>query len=143
MNIRMITLVCAVVAVLQITPNYGEESIDNTDPWVGWHRPVDANVFITTKGNNHDSVLFVEAELEYPYHLIISHTPQHAHLWRTKKFSWTSEDWELVSDKYEIGRHYEYDDGVKVDGTYYIFEEGKVYTFSGPLEKASGKWKMA
>jgi hypothetical protein len=85
----------------------------------------------------------VEAELEYPYHLIISHTPQHAHLWRTKKFSWTSEDWELVSDKYEIGKHYEYDDGVKVDGTYYIFEEGKVYTFSGPLEKASGKWKMA
>ena len=65
------------------------------------------------------------------------------HLWRTKKFSWSSSDWELVSDKYKIGKHYEYDDGVKVDGTYYVYEQGKVYTFSGPLEKASGKWKVA
>ena len=72
------------------------------DPWLGWHRPVDANVFVTTKGNNHDSVLFVEPELEYPYHLIISHTIKHAHLWRTKKFSWSSADWELVSDMYKV-----------------------------------------
>ena len=47
---------------------------------------VDANAFVTTKGNNHDSILFVEPELEYPYHLIISHTPQYAHLWRTRSF---------------------------------------------------------
>mgnify|MGYP001163963215 FL=1 len=143
MNITMITQICTVMAVLLLTPNYGKERTGQTDPWLGWHRPVDANAFVTSKGNNHDSVLFVDHELEYPYHLIISHTPQYAHLWRTKKFSWTSNDWELVSDRYKIGKHYEYDDGVKVDGTYYIFEEGKVYTFSGPLEKASGKWKMA
>ena len=108
-----------------------------------WERPVDNPVFTTTFGNNHDSVLFVDPELEYPYHLIISHTPQAAHLWRAKKFSWSSADWELVSDKYVIGKHYEYDDGVKVDGTYYLYEEGIVYTFTGPLEKASGKWKAA
>ena len=108
-----------------------------------WERPVDNPVFTTTFGNNHDSVLFVDPELEYPYHLIISHTTKAAHLWRAKKFSWSSADWELVSDQYVIGKHYEYDDGVKVDGTYYLYEEGIVYTFTGPLEEASGKWKAA
>lgn len=112
------------------------------DP-LDWKRPVDNPVFTTTHGNNHDSVLFVDPELEYPYHLIISHTPEAAHLWRAKKFSWSSSDWELVSDQYIIGKHYEYDDGVKVDGTYYLYEEGIVYTFSGPLEQASGQWKAA
>ena len=112
------------------------------DP-LDWKRPVDNPVFTTTYGNNHDSVLFVDPELEYPYHLIISHTEEAAHLWRAKKFSWSSADWELVSDQYIIGKHYEYDDGVKVDGTYYLYEEGIVYTFSGPLEEASGKWKAA
>ena len=82
---------------------YGKKDSTVKDPWVGWHRPVDANVFATTMGNNHDSVLFVEPELEYPYYLIVSHTPKFAHLWRTKKFSWSSEDWELVSDQYKIG----------------------------------------
>ena len=100
------------------------------DP-LDWKRPVDNPVFTTTHGNNHDSVLFVDPELEYPYHMIVSHTPEAAHLWRAKKFSWSSADWELVSDKYVIGKHYEYDDGVKVDGTYYLYEEGIVYTFSG------------
>ena len=108
-----------------------EKEHDLKDPWVGWHRPVDANAFVTTKGNNHDSVLFVEPELEYPYHLIISHTPQFAHLWRSK-FSWSSSDWELVSDKYKIGNHYEYDDGLKVDGTYACNEAGKVHFFRPP-----------
>ena len=112
------------------------------DP-LDWKRPVDNPVFTTTFGNNHDSVLFVDPELEYPYHLIISHTEEAAHLWRAKKFSWSSADWELVSDQYIIGKHYEYDDGVKVDGTYYLYEEGIVYTFTGPLEEASGKWKAA
>ncbi len=111
--------------------------------WVKWYRPVDNPVFTTTYGNNHDSILFVEPELEYPYHLIISHTPEAAHLWRAKTFSWNSSDWELVSDQYIIGNHYEYDDGVKVDGVYYIYEEGMVYTYSGPLEEASGNWKLA
>ena len=123
--------------------SYGKQSTNQRDPWVGWHRPVDVNVFTTTKGNNHDSVLFVEPELDYPYHLIISHTPQYAHLWRSKKFSWSSADWELVTDQYKIGNFYEYDDGVKVDGVYYIYEGGKVYTYSGPLEKSNGKWKVS
>jgi len=112
------------------------------DP-LDWKRPVDNPVFTTTFGNNHDSVLFVDPDLEYPYHLIISHTAEAAHLWRAKKFSWSSDDWELVSDQYKIGKHYEYDDGVKVDGTYYLYEEGIVYTYSGPLEQASGKWEAA
>lgn len=113
------------------------------DPWVQWHRPVDNPVFTTKMGNNHDSILFVEPELKYPYHLIVSHTPRSAHLWRAKTFSWSSDDWELVSDQYQIGNFYEYDDGVRVDGTYYIYEEGKVFTFSGPLGNASGKWVEA
>lgn len=119
-------------------------ALDPEQPvWTQWHRPVEDNVFITTMGNNHDSILFHDPELEYPYHLIISHTPEAAHLWRTQSFSWSSEDWELVSDQYRIGNHYEYDDGVKVDGVYYIYEEGKVYTYDGPLEEAGGKWKQA
>ncbi len=122
---------------------HAEPATEKQDPYLGWHRPVDNPVFSTTMGNNHDSILFVEPELEYPYHLIISHTPQAAHLWRAKKFSWNSADWELVSDQYVIGKHYEYDDGVKVGDTYYIYEEGKVYTFTGKLEDASGKWKQA
>ena len=122
--------------------SHASERSEKKDPWLGWHRPVNANVFATTMGNNHDSVLFVEPELEYPYYLIVSHTPKFAHLWRSKKFSWSSEDWELVSDQYKIGNFYEYDDGVKVDGTYYIYEGGKVFTYSGPLEDSNGKWKV-
>jgi beta-xylosidase len=108
-----------------------------------WSRPVDQPVFTTEHGNNHDSVLFVEPDDEYPYKLIISHTPAHADLWRAKTFSWSSKDWELVDGEYKIARQYEYDDGVKVGDTYYIYEGGKVYTFTGKLEDASGKWKQA
>ena len=120
-------------------------AIEEPEPrgWAEWYRPVDNPVFTTTHGNNHDSVLFVEPELEYPYHLIVSHEPEAAHLWRAKTFSWSSDAWELVSDQYVIGRHYEYDDGVKVGDTYYIYEQGIVYTFTGALEDASGQWKKA
>jgi len=125
-------------------------STNAQDQWTDWHRPVDNPVFTVSHGNNHDAVLFVDTTLEYPYHLIVSgrgctadrgNNPEAAYLWRTKHFSWSSEDWELVSGHYEIGCHYEYDDGVKVDGKYYIFESGNVYTFEGPLEEAAGKWK--
>lgn len=113
------------------------------DDWAGWHRPADDNAFTPDHGNNHDAILFVEPELEYPYHLIISGQKSHAYLWRTKTFSPDSSDWELVSDRYRIANHYEYDDGVKVGDTYYIYEAGNVYTYSGPLEHSSGKWEKA
>lgn len=119
------------------------ESADPDSRWLKWERPADNPVFTTEMGNNHDSILFVESGAEYPYHLIISHTPKAAHLWRAKSFSWNSADWELVSDDYQIGRHYEYDDGVKVGDTYYIYEEGKVYTYTGKLEDASGNWEAS
>lgn len=130
-------------AVFTIRLCHAGETAQAGDPWVEWYRPADNNAFVTVKGNNHDSILFVEPELEYPYHLIISHTPKAAHLWRTKKFSWNSADWELVSDEYKIGNHYEYDDGIKVDGTYYIYEAGNVYTYAGSLEEGSGNWNQA
>ncbi|PXA04987.1 hypothetical protein DDZ13_03205 [Coraliomargarita sinensis] len=119
------------------------ESVDPDSPWLDWERPADNPVFSTAMGNNHDSILFVEPEADYPYYLIVSHTPQAAHLWRTQSFSWDSADWELVSDNYRIGRHYEYDDGVKVGDTYYIYEAGKVYTFTGDLAESDGQWKMS
>ncbi len=145
MNINSRILICGWLFVMGSVSFgvYGKKDSTVKDPWVGWHRPVDDNVFTSTKGNNHDSVLFVEPEQDYPYYLIISHTPQYAHLWRSKKFSWSSADWELVTDQYKIGNFYEYDDGVKVDGVYYIYEGGKVYTYSGPLEKSSGKWTVS
>ena len=144
------TLICICVLALalalltlviedQEAAEQSEGAVAGSD-WTAWHRPVDNPVFTTEHGNNHDSILFVEPELEYPYHLIISHWESGAYLWRAKKFSWSSSNWELVSGEYEIGGHYEYDDGVKVDDTYYIFEEGHVYTYSGPLEEASGMW---
>jgi hypothetical protein len=108
--------------------------------WTAWHRPADNPVFTAEHGNNHDSILFVEPQLEYPYHLIISHWESGADLWRAREFSWSSAGWELVSDEYQIGGQYEYDDGVKVGDTYYIYEDGHVYTYSGPLEEASGAW---
>lgn len=108
-----------------------------------WVRPVDNPVFTTDFGNNHDSVLFVEEGQEYPYYLIVSHTAKFAQLWRAKKFSWSSEHWELVEKKYKIAPYYEFDDGLKVGDTYYIYEEGNVYTYQGPLEDSSGKWKKA
>jgi arylsulfatase A-like enzyme len=126
----------------EATKPQAQGSTSDFDP-LDWRRPVDNPVFTSAFGNNHDSILFVEPEQEYPYHLIISHTKEAAQLWRAKKFSWSSADWELVSDHYQIGEHYEYDDGVKVDGTWYIYEEGIVYTYSGPLEDASGKWQAA
>ncbi len=64
MKLKMITQICTAMVFLLITLNYGKEDKGKTDPWLGWHRPVDANVFVTTKGNNHDSLLFVESELE-------------------------------------------------------------------------------
>jgi len=112
-------------------------------PWVQWERPAENAVFATDKGNNHDAVFFVEEGQAYPYHLIISHDGKAQHLWRAKKFSWDSKDWELVSDQYKITKQYELDDGVKVGDTYYIYENGVVYTLDGKLEDGSGKWKRA
>lgn len=138
-------LIGALLAAFLTVTAHATETREEPTPtgWAEWYRPVDNPVFTIDYGNNHDSVLFVEPELEYPYHLIISHEKEAAHLWRTKRFSWSSADWELVSDQYIIGNHYEYDDGVKVGDTYYIYEDGTVYTFTGPLEEASGQWKKA
>ena len=72
MNTRSLFVQSLVLLLPFLFPCLGKEANKKHDPWVGWHRPVDANAFVTTKGNNHDSVLFVEPELEYPYHLIIS-----------------------------------------------------------------------
>lgn len=145
MNFQVVLSLSAFVLASGVMCHAGEDAeLDPSKPdWLQWHRPVDQPVFSTTMGNNHDSVIFYDPKLEFPYHLIVSHEAEAAHLWRAKKFSWSSEDWELVSDKYVIGNHYEYDDGVKVDGTYYIYEDGDVFTFTGALEDASGKWKLA
>ncbi len=124
-------------------PSENHVQVPVSSDWTNWRRPVDNPVFTTKHGNNHDSILFVDTDLEYPYHLIVSHEPSGADLWRTDDFSWSSSSWELVSDEYNIGGHYEYDDGVQVNGTYYIFEAGNVYTYSGPLEEADGEWTRA
>lgn len=113
-----------------------------------WYRPVDNPVFTINHNNNHDPIIFIDTTLEYPYHLIISGwecTPENNNnpqtfLWRSKSFSWSSNDWELVSKNYKIGCHYEYDDGIKVGNKYYIYEDGEVFTYEGSLEHASNQW---
>ncbi len=119
-----------------------KEDAPNFNP-LDWKRPVDNPVFTSAFGNNHDSILFIEPEQEYPYFLIVSHTKKSAQLWRAKTFSWNSNGWELLEKNYRIGNFYEYDDGVKVDNTYYIYENGKVFSYTGPLELSNGKWKVS
>ena len=115
-----------------------------------WHRPVDQNVFTTDHGNNHDTIFFVEPDHPtHKYHLIVSHETSGADYWRTNDFSWSSGTWELVSGDYDIGGQYEYDDGVKVGDTYYIYEAGQddpngiVYTYTGDLADADGNWTVS
>ena len=91
--------IVALPALLQGNPN---ESASNFDP-LDWKRPVDNPVFTSAFGNNHDSILLVEPEQEYPYFLIVSHTGKSAQLWRAKTFSWDSSDWEIVEKNYKIG----------------------------------------
>jgi arylsulfatase A-like enzyme len=40
----------------ELFPLNVDKATQKKDPWLGWHRPVDANAFVTNKGNNHDSV---------------------------------------------------------------------------------------
>lgn len=141
-------LVIAVLGFLTVStmlseaePDWSKLPSKTSSDWTEWYRPAENPVFTTDYGNNHDTLLFVDTDRAYPYKLIISHEPSHAYLWRTKHFSWSSASWELASKEYNIAGHYEYDDGVRVDGTYYIYEAGNVYTFSGSLEEADGNWE--
>lgn len=108
-----------------------------------WDRPVDQPVFTVEHFNNHDPILFVEPGKEYPYYMIICHNKEYGQLWRARSFSWSSKDWELVEKNYVIDYLYEFDDGVKVGDTYYLYGEGTAYTYSGDLASSSGKWKKA
>ena len=126
-----------------------EEQVVNTD---GWHRPVENPVFTTDFGNNHDAIILVDSsQTPRKYYLLLSgwqcdkteNGKPLTYLWRTTDFSWESANWELIDPNYNIGCQYEYDDAVWIDGTCYIYEDGLVYTHSGALEDASGKWKVA
>jgi len=117
-----------------------------------WFRPVDQPVFTTDPVKNHDPIFFVEPDNpDYKYHLIINEDEDKTFYWRTNTFSWNSDQWELVNDDYQIDAvgQFEYDDGVKVGDTYYIYEAGEtdpdgvVYTYTGDLADASGNWTVA
>jgi hypothetical protein len=108
--------------------------------WLSWYRPVDQPVFTTQHGNNHDAIFFYEPESVYKYKLIISNEASGGDFWRAKNWSIDSADWELVNDDYDIAGKYEYDDGVKVNGKYYIYEGGRVYTTTSGLDPADGNW---
>lgn len=126
-----------------ITQNPLKEKSSGKEFPLSWYRPVDQPVFTNQYGNNHDAIIFREEGGEYPYYLIISHEKSAAHLWRAKEFTWSSEDWELVSDQYIIDNYYEFDDGVKVGDRYFIYEGGNVYTFSGNLEDGNNRWEKS
>jgi len=112
--------------------------------WTEWYRPVDSPVFSISHGNNHDPIIFYEPTGSiYKYYLIISHETSNAFLWGANSFSWDSADWTLIEGEYQIDPQYEFDDGVKVNGTYYIYEEGKVFTYTGDLAISSGNWTQA
>lgn len=138
----VVILLCIVFSCVTKRKNV-QEDIDPVSKMLNWYRPVNQPVFSKDHGNNHDPVLFIDHQLDYPYQMIISHTESAAFLWKAHEFSWNSADWKLVSDEYVIGDHYEYDDGLKVNGTYYIYENGIVYTYSGSLESGNGQWKKS
>ena len=132
-----------VVNVTPSTPDVGIVPAQRS-LWTEWYRPVDQPVFSTVHGNNHDAVIFHEPTgSTYKYYLIISHEPSNAFLWGTNTFSWNSADWTLISGNYQINGEYEYDDGVKVGDTYYLYENGKVLTYTGDLLNSSGNWTQA
>jgi hypothetical protein len=140
-RLRLDIGLAAVVVLLAGSVAWGQDGLE-------WYRPVDQNVFTTAHGNNHDTIFFVEPGSAYKYHLIVSHETSGADYWRTNNFSWSSDTWTLVSDDYDIGGQYEYDDGVKVGDTYYIYEAGQddpngiVYTYTGDLADANGQWQQ-
>ncbi|MBT8045261.1 MAG: hypothetical protein KJO79_09955, partial [Verrucomicrobiae bacterium] len=112
--------------------------------WTQWYRPVDQPVFSTTDGNNHDAVIFYEPSgYTYKYYMIVSHESSNAFLWATNTFSWDSADWTLIEGNYQINGQYEYDDGVRVGDTYYLYENGKVLTYTGDLINSNGNWTVA
>ena len=51
--------------------------------------------------------------------------------------------WELSEARYYLAMEYEFDDGVNVDGVHYVFENGVIYSYSGSLEEANGRWLMS
>jgi hypothetical protein len=85
--------------------SHASELSKKKDPWLGWHRPVDSNVFATTMGNNHDSVLFVEPELEYPYYLIMRLSSQYFYLWQGKVFRMRKVQFVAVTGKWLSSLH--------------------------------------
>ncbi len=112
--------------------------------WTEWYRPVDSPVFSISDGNNHDPIIFYEPTgSTYKYYLIISHEASNAFLWGTNSFSSDSADWTLIEGNYQIDPQYEFDDAVKVGGNYYLYEEGKVFTYTGDLVNSSGNWTLA
>ncbi|MDX1637346.1 MAG: hypothetical protein R3281_05220 [Balneolaceae bacterium] len=146
-NLLLVTVTTVFTAGLNL-PTQGQQagSIEmkiHPDRWSEWYRPADQPVFTKEYGNNHDAVIFREPGHPYPYQMIVSHETSGAQLWRAQSFSWSSSDWELVSAEYNIGGHYEYDDGVKVNDTYYLFEQGIVYTYRGDLADGDGNWQRA
>jgi len=124
------------------TSTDGEGLAPTASDFTTWERPADQPVFTTDHDTNHDAVLFVEPGETYPYKMIVCRR-QREDLWRARQFHWSAANWELVDDGYRVADTYELDDGVKVDGTYYLFEEGTVYTYAGRLEDASGDWEEA
>ena len=88
-KMKLITVATYILLNLAALPMFlngaPKEDAPDFNP-LDWRRPVDNPVFTSAFGNNHDSILFVESDQEYPYFLIVSHTAKFAQLWRAKNF---------------------------------------------------------
>ncbi|WP_137679579.1 hypothetical protein [Aurantiacibacter suaedae] len=94
-------------------------------------------------GNNHDPVYLPGVKgSEYNNYLIISGVDGVRQLYGANSLSNNPNNWKLVNENLKISEDYELDDGIMVNGIYYIFENGNIYEVDVPLENSSGKWNV-
>lgn len=95
-------------------------------------------------GNNHDAVYLPgQAGSKWRHYLVISGVGGIGQLYGSQQLTADASGWTLLDDDYTVAPHYELDDGLLIDGTYYIFEGRSIYAFSGELEGSSGQWVQA
>ena len=95
-------------------------------------------------GNNHDAVYLPGREGDnWRHYLIISGVGGIGQLYGSQRLTADASGWTLLDDDYSVAPRYELDDGLLIDGTYYIFEGRKIYAFSGELESSSNAWVEA
>jgi len=94
-------------------------------------------------GNNHDPVYLPgNGEGAFEHYLVIGHEEGIQHLYGSNSLGPNGSDWTLITDDLFVSEYHELDDGLLIDGVYYIFKDGKIFTYSGDIAKSSRQWQI-